>query len=128
MNHLKPRPVFLTLWQIQLPLPGVVSILHRLSGVVMVLALPVVAIVVEQVLASPVGFAATAAFLTSWTGKLALLLMLWSLSHHLFAGLRHILLDVDIGLERDRARRSAQIVLIAAPILTVALVAAGLSA
>jgi succinate dehydrogenase / fumarate reductase, cytochrome b subunit len=120
------RPVFLTLWQITLPLPGVVSILHRLSGVLMVLALPVAAILLHQALRSPDGFTATAAFLTSWTGKLALLLLLWSLSHHLLAGLRHLLLDLDIGLERAVARRSAKIVLIAAPLLTVALLAAGL--
>lgn len=91
----------------------------------MVLALPVAAILLQQALRSPHEFAATAALLTSWTGKLALLLLLWSVLHHLLAGVRHLLLDLDIGLERDIARRSAKLVLIAAPLLAIAVRVAG---
>ncbi|PQJ97383.1 succinate dehydrogenase, cytochrome b556 subunit [Chromatium okenii] len=121
----KSRPIFLNLWHIKLPPSGIVSILHRLSGVLMVLALPIVAILLEQALTTPDGFATTAAILNSWPITLALLLLLWSLLHHLLAGLRHLLLDLDIGLDRPVARRSAQMVLIAAPTFTVALLAAG---
>ncbi|MBV5308322.1 succinate dehydrogenase, cytochrome b556 subunit [Chromatium okenii] len=121
----KSRPIFLTLWQIKLPPSGIVSILHRLSGVLMVLALPIAAMLFELALTDTDGFNAAAAWLNSWSITLALLLLLWSLLHHLLAGLRHLLLDLDIGLDRPVARRTAQIVLIAAPTFTVALLAAG---
>ncbi len=119
------RPVFLTLWQIRLPLPGVVSILHRLSGMLMVLALPAAAMLFEQALASPDGFAATAAILSAWPVRLILLLLLWSLLHHLLAGLRHLLLDLDIGLDLPVARLTARIVLVAALLLAILLLALG---
>jgi succinate dehydrogenase / fumarate reductase, cytochrome b subunit len=119
------RPVFLELWRIHLPIPGFVSILHRLSGILMVLAIPVVAILFEQALSGPDGFAATAAILASWPVKLILLVLLWSLLHHLLAGLRHLLMDLDIGLDRPVARRNAWMVLIAAFVLLILLLALG---
>ncbi|MBK5966948.1 succinate dehydrogenase, cytochrome b556 subunit [Thiocystis minor] len=119
------RPVFLELWRIHLPIPGFVSILHRLSGILMVLAIPVAAILFEQALSGPDGFAATAAVLDAWPVRLVLLLLLWSLLHHLLAGLRHLLMDLDIGLDRPVARRNSWIVLIAALVLPVLLLALG---
>jgi succinate dehydrogenase / fumarate reductase cytochrome b subunit len=64
---MKPkRPVFLELWRIKLPAMGLASILHRVSGVLMVLAIPLGAHLLHQSLASPEGFAATAATLSTW--------------------------------------------------------------
>lgn len=119
------RPVFLDLWRIRLPLPGVVSILHRLSGILMVLAIPLAAVLFEQALSGPDGFAATSAVLDAWPVRLVLLLLLWSLLHHLLAGIRHLLMDLDIGLDRLVARRNAWIVLTAALVLPILLLALG---
>ena len=115
------RPVFLDLWRIRLPLPGVVSILHRVSGVILVLSVPLAAALFHQALSGPEGFAAASAFLDGWLVRLALLILLWSLLHHLLAGLRHLALDFGLGLERLVARRTARVVLAAAPILVVVL-------
>jgi hypothetical protein len=71
--------VFLDLLRIKLPLSGIVSILHRVSGVLMVLTIPIVAILFHQALSSPEGFAATAAVLDTWLTKLVLLGLLWAL-------------------------------------------------
>lgn len=119
------RPVFLELWRIKLPLPGLVSILHRISGVLMVLSIPVAAILFHQALSSSEGFAATTAFLGSWPIQLALLVLTWSLLHHLLAGIRHLGLDIGVGLDRPVARKTAWVVLIGAPVLLVAVLVLG---
>lgn len=108
------RPVFLELWRIKLPVPGILSILHRVSGVWMVLALPFAAILFHQALSGPEGFAAVAATLDNWLVKLILVVLAWAILHHLFAGIRYLLLDLGIGVDRLPARRSAWIVMIAA--------------
>jgi succinate dehydrogenase / fumarate reductase cytochrome b subunit len=119
------RPVFLELWRIRLPVPAVVSILHRVSGVLMVLSIPVFAWLFAQALAGPEGFAATAAFLDHPLVRLALLVLVWALLHHLIAGVRYLLIDLDIGVDRPAARRSAWTALAAALALTL-LVAGGM--
>jgi succinate dehydrogenase / fumarate reductase cytochrome b subunit len=108
------RPVFLDLWRIKLPATGIVSILHRISGVLMVLAIPAAAVLFHEALSGPDGFAAAAGLLASWPVRLALLVLAWGLLHHLFAGVRYLLLDLGIGLERAAARQSAWTAIIAA--------------
>jgi succinate dehydrogenase cytochrome b subunit len=112
---MKPkRPVFLDLWRIKLPAMGIASILHRVSGVFMVLSIPVFAYLFHQSLEGPEGFATAATTLASWPMRLVLLVLAWSLLHHLFAGVRYLALDLGLGLEREVARRSAQLVIGAA--------------
>jgi len=108
------RPVFLDLWRIRLPATGYVSILHRISGVLMVLAIPVGAILLDQAVSGPEGFAASAAFLHNIFVRLALLALAWSILHHLLAGIRYLLLDLRIGLDRKWSRLGAWIVMITA--------------
>jgi succinate dehydrogenase / fumarate reductase cytochrome b subunit len=109
---MKPkRPVFLELWRIKLPAMGLASILHRASGILMVLAIPLGAHLFHQSLSGPEGFAATTATLSTWPMRLLLLGLAWALLHHLFAGIRYLALDLGMGLEREAARRSAQIVI-----------------
>lgn len=105
------RPVFLNLLQIRLPLPGIVSIGHRLSGVALVLSIPFVAHLFALSLSGPEGFARAAAILDAWPVKLLLLLLIWGLVHHLLAGLRHLAMDFHWGLEKPVARVSAIAVL-----------------
>jgi succinate dehydrogenase / fumarate reductase cytochrome b subunit len=114
----KQRPVFLELWRIRLPIPGVVSILHRISGVLMVLAIPVFAALWAQALSSPTGFEQALALTGSPLGKLALIVLGWALLHHLLAGLRYLALDLGWGLERPAARKSAWAALYGALALT----------
>jgi succinate dehydrogenase / fumarate reductase, cytochrome b subunit len=109
---MKPkRPVFLELWRIKLPAMGLASILHRISGILLVLSIPLGAHLLQQSLASPEGFAAAATTLSSWPMRLLLIGLAWALLHHLFAGIRYLALDLGLGLEREAARRSAQVVI-----------------
>jgi succinate dehydrogenase / fumarate reductase cytochrome b subunit len=124
-NSNAARPVFLEIWRIRLPLPGVVSILHRVSGVLMVLAIPVGAMLLHQALSGPEGFAASVAFLGHPLVRLGLLGLLWGLLHHLFAGLRFLVLDLGIGVDRGPARQSAWTALIAGIVATLAILVLG---
>lgn len=113
------RPVFLEVWRIRLPLPGVVSILHRVSGVLMVLAIPVVAALFATALSGPEGFTAAAGFVGNPLIRLGLLVMIWAVLHHLLAGLRFLVIDLGIGVDKPMARQTARISLYAALALTV---------
>lgn len=110
------RPVFLELRQIHLPPTGLVSILHRLSGLLLVLSIPVAAGLLGLSLAGRGGFAMAAGILDHWLAKAIMVIFAWSLAHHLFAGLRHLLQDLGVGLQLGAARRSAWIASLAAPL------------
>lgn len=107
------RPVFLELWLIKLPIAGFVSILQRVSGLLMVLSIPIAAVLFEQALSGPQGYAATSAFLNHWLVRACLLGILWSLLHHTFTGIRYLALDFGFGTNRESASRSAWVALIA---------------
>lgn len=111
------RPVYLDLQRIHLPVGGVVSILHRISGILLYVSTPFVAYLLELSLRSPEGFARAAALVQSWPVQLWLALAAWALCHHLLAGLRVLFIDFDIGIERQRARQSARWVLVGAVVL-----------
>ena len=113
------RPVFLEIWRVSLPIPGMVSILHRLSGVLMVLAIPVFTALFAQALSGPDGFAAAAAFVGHPQIKLTLLQLGWALLHHLFAGIRYLLIDFGWGVDLPTARKTAWTALSAALLVTI---------
>ena len=119
MNSTAKRPRFLDLTKIRLPLPGIVSILHRISGVLMILAIPVCIWLLELAVTDQAGFMQAAAVADSLLFKLATAVILWSLCHHLVAGIRYLLLDIDVWIERKQARQSAVGVFIVSIVLTI---------
>jgi succinate dehydrogenase / fumarate reductase cytochrome b subunit len=119
MNSTVKRPRFLDLTRIRLPLPGIVSILHRISGVLMILAIPVCIWLLELAVTDQAGFTQAAAVADSLLFKLAAAVILWSLCHHLIAGIRYLLLDIDVWIERKQARQSAVGVFIVSIVLTI---------
>ena len=114
MDPRSQRPVFLTLWRIRLPLPGVVSIVHRISGAALILALPFGIWLLGLSLSGPEGFAAARESLGFTEVRVLLVLLLLGLFHHLFAGIRFLLLDLHWGQPLSQARRTAWMVLAAA--------------
>jgi len=113
------RPKNLDLLRISLPLPAKVSILHRVSGALLFLSLPVFIYQLDQSLDSAETYASAADFFALPLVKLAVMVMVWSYSHHFCAGIRYLLLDLHLGLDRVPANRSAQAVLAASLVLTV---------
>ena len=120
----KPRPKYLSLtallFEIRLPLPGWVSILHRISGALLVF--PFVAwllYLLDTSLASEAGFERIRThYLQMPIVKLALLVFIWSYCHHFCAGIRFLLLDLNTGIELRQARASSVIVLVVSLALT----------
>jgi succinate dehydrogenase / fumarate reductase cytochrome b subunit len=102
-------PKYLNLFQIQMPVGAVLSIAHRVSGAVLFLSLPLLVYLLDLSLQGPAGFDQAGRWLDSPPVQVLSLLLVWSLSHHLLAGIRHLMLDLHIGVEKAAARRTAWI-------------------
>lgn len=102
------RPVFLHLLRIHLPLTGWISIAHRATGVLLFLLLPLPLLLLHRSLESEAGFETVSTWMEGWPVRLLLVLGLWWFAHHLFAGLRLLLMDIDRGVDLVQARRSAR--------------------
>lgn len=117
------RPFFLNLLKIHLPVTGFVSFLHRISGLLLFIAIPFSVYLFDLSLQSSSGFERAANILAHPALQLISLLLLWSLLHHLFAGIRFLLTDLDIGLSKAQAVRSAWMVFALELILLILIVA-----
>ncbi|WP_274584145.1 succinate dehydrogenase, cytochrome b556 subunit [Neisseria leonii] len=117
----KKRPVFLEINNIRLPIPGIVSILHRISGVILFLMLPVLLCLLGGSLSSGETFESYKNLVGNPLVKLVLIGLMWAFWHHFFAGIRFLLLDAHKGLDLPTARLTAKIVFAAALVLTVIL-------
>ncbi|HHS83862.1 MAG TPA: succinate dehydrogenase, cytochrome b556 subunit, partial [Gammaproteobacteria bacterium] len=113
------RPVFLDLTRIRFPVVALVSIGHRISGVMLFASLPVALYLFGLSLQSAEGYAKVSSLLSGVPFKLLLIPYIWFLSHHLFAGIRHLLLDMEIGVDREQARLSAKLAIGAALVMLV---------
>lgn len=116
MNH--QRPVNLALGSLKYPPMAIASILHRVSGMVLFLFLPVMMYFLSQSLASETSFLALQVSFGYCCHKLFLLAFLAALVYHVMAGLRHMIMDLGIGEHLHAARISA-IVVIAASFLII---------
>ncbi len=118
---IKKRPKNLDLTTIRLPLPGKVSILHRVSGAGLFLCLPLLLWLFGASLGSAESFAVFKSVAGLWPVKVILAGLLWAFVHHICAGIRFLLLDVHVGVEKEAARQSAAVVFAVSIPLTLAL-------
>ena len=108
--------------QYRLPLAGVVSILHRISGALMFLfGLPFILYLFQQSITSEISFESYRAIVASPLVKLVLVGFIWAYLHHFCMGIRILLIDVHVGVEKAQARASALAVLVVSLALTVIL-------
>jgi len=92
--------------------PAIVSILHRISGVLLFLVgIPFILYLFQNSLTSELSFDTYRGAVSSWLGKLVLLALIWAFIHHLLAGIRFLLLDLDIGGDRQQSATTARVVL-----------------
>jgi len=119
MPHTATRPRFLNLLLIRMPVGALTSIGHRLSGVLLFLCIPLAAFLLDLSLQGPDGFVQAAQLLVSPMLRLIEMLVAWSLAHHALAGLRFLLIDVEVGVDKPTARASALAVNLAAPLLAI---------
>jgi len=115
----KPRPKYLNLLEIRQPLPAWVSILHRISGALLVFPFGAWLLYMLDVsLASEAGFQALQGYLALPLVKAGMLVFIWAFCHHLCAGLRYLFLDLNRGIALRPARASSAVVLVASLLLT----------
>jgi succinate dehydrogenase / fumarate reductase, cytochrome b subunit len=120
----KPRPVYrninvLDLMHYRLPMPGVISILHRISGALLFLLIPAFLGLLQMSLKSEAGFETFKAMI--WGNvfaKIFLLGMLYFFVHHFCAGIRYLLLDLHKGVDLKLARRSSYIVVVVSVLIS----------
>lgn len=113
------RPKYLNLLQIRLPLPALVSIMHRVSGAALFLSLPLLLCWWQSSLTSADTFDAFRQVASNWYVKVVMLALLWGYFHHLCAGIRHLVMDIDLGTELATARLTSTLVLAVSIVLTI---------
>jgi succinate dehydrogenase / fumarate reductase cytochrome b subunit len=117
----KKRPKFLNLLAIKLPLPGWASILHRISGAGLFFMLPVLIWLLGLSLGSPESFDYFRAITAHPLVKLILIGLLWAYLHHFCMGIRILLIDMHVGVDKAQAMVSTLAVLAVSLILTIVL-------
>lgn len=110
MIKTRQRPKHLNLLKVRMPMTAIASILHRLSGTFLFFITPFLLYIFTTSLKNNSGFALAGEWLDSGFIKLVCVVLIWAVVHHLLAGLRYLMLDLDIGLERSSAIRSAWLV------------------
>jgi len=120
----KPRPQFRNigitdLMAYRLPIAGKVSILHRVSGALLFLCLPGLIALFAMSFSSEAGFNAMSTVVGFPLVKLILLVLIWGYLHHFCAGIRYLVLDMHIGVDKESAAKSASLVLGVSLALTV---------
>ncbi len=121
INALKDLPTY------RLPLAGIVSILHRISGFLMFLLMPLIIWMFDNSITSEISFAKFSAafnvgigFVPGWFMKLIALALIWAYLHHFIAGLRHLYMDICHAVTKEFGKSSA----IATLVLSIGLTAA----
>lgn len=128
--HLSPmtprhhRPLNLGIFHMRLPVSGWASIFHRVTGVLLVFALPVVLYLWQESLESAARFDELRRGFGTPLAQVGVTLLAWLFVQHLLSGIRHLLLDLDIGIDREAARASAVVVFAMGALLTLLLVLA----
>jgi succinate dehydrogenase / fumarate reductase cytochrome b subunit len=102
----------------RLPVAGFVSILHRISGFLMFLALPFLLYLFQMSILSEDTFKYFAGIASHPLVKLAILALAWAYFQHFCAGVRHLFMDMHMAIEKDSARKSGTLVLAASLFLT----------
>ncbi|HYF41390.1 MAG TPA: succinate dehydrogenase, cytochrome b556 subunit [Ramlibacter sp.] len=123
INALRDLPTY------RLPAPGWVSILHRISGVVMFLLMPFIIWMFDTSVSSELSFARFRAafnsglgFVPGWFVKLVALGLIWAYLHHFIAGLRHLWMDVShTAVSKQFGGTSAKFTLVSSLVLTAVL-------
>lgn len=114
------RPVNLDLSTIQFPLPALTSIAHRITGVILFIGLIFAFWALSTSLSSPAGFVAVIdALAGNFLAKLIAWGLLSALAFHFVAGIKHLLMDMDIGVTLEGGHKKAQITVVVSAVLII---------
>lgn len=114
------HPKYLNLLRIRLPLPGVLSILHRVSGVILIIALPFALWGLQASLQSEEAYDCVTRFLAHPLAKIGVWAAAWAFFHHFCAGVRFLFIDIHIGVALPAARATAVVAFVISLAMTAA--------
>jgi len=117
----KKRPLWYNLSPLNLPLPGLVSFLHRVSGAFLFVITAWLLYLLDASLAAPERFEEMQRVVAHPLARLVLLAALWAYLHHLCAGIRYLFMDIDKGVDLPAARATGSAVLAVSLVLTAVL-------
>jgi succinate dehydrogenase / fumarate reductase cytochrome b subunit len=134
-NAKTPRPVFRNIHvtdivSYRLPPAGIVSILHRVSGVVMFLLLPFIIWMFDTSVTDEISYGVFTSVFTAgcadglvpgWFFKLIALGLIWAYLHHFIAGVRHLIMDATHSVSKEQGHSSAVVTLALSVLLTIVL-------
>lgn len=120
-----PRPIYRNIHISQivsyrLPPAGIVSILHRISGALMFVSLPLVLYLFDKSLTSQISFESFKSVTSNFFTKLFLLALIGAFTYHFVSGIRHLAMDLHFAVEKVKGRQSAITVLVVSGVLWLA--------
>lgn len=104
----------------RLPLAGIISILHRISGALLFLLLPFVLYLFDKSLTSELSFDDFKSVTSGWFARLVILALVWAYLQHFCAGIRHLFMDLHIGLEKESGKQTAAVAIAVSLIVWIA--------
>ena len=113
------RPIYLDLIHIRLPMPGVISIMHRGFGLILSFSIPIFTYLFALSLQSEAGFNQALEYLDYSLFLPVYFVLIWGFIHHLFAGIRYLLIDIEIGVDRQTSYYSSYVVLVSALVVSI---------
>jgi succinate dehydrogenase / fumarate reductase cytochrome b subunit len=117
----KNRPKNLNLFTIRMPINALVSILHRVTGCVLFLILPLLLLLLQMSLSSAEHYQTVLSIFNSPFSKLMFFGLAWAFFHHFFAGIRHLAMDVHWMTTLMKARLTSKVVLALGVLATLAM-------
>ncbi|MDH5423842.1 MAG: succinate dehydrogenase, cytochrome b556 subunit [Gammaproteobacteria bacterium] len=106
------RPIYLNLIKIKLPISGIISIFHRLTGLLLFVAIPVSLYLLQLSITDLDSFNTVSALMLHPLSRFFVLLVIWSFVHHFITGMRFLLIDLEFFLHRNTSRTSAWAVVV----------------
>ncbi|NQZ50231.1 MAG: succinate dehydrogenase cytochrome b556 subunit [Moritella sp.] len=115
----KQRPVNLDLQTIDMPITAIASILHRISGVIMLFAVGILLWLLAESLSSEPGFQNAQEIVSGFFGTFILWGILTALAYHIAGGIRHLLMDMGYFEELESGALSAKVSFVATVVLSI---------
>ena len=108
----KEQPVYLNLYKITLPVTGIVSLLHRVSGLLLVFAIPVALYLLQLSLLDSAGYEQAKSLLEHPLVRFIKIFFYTLLVFHLLAGIRFLLMDIELGVSKKMANITSRLVIL----------------
>ncbi len=106
------RPVNLDLTTVRMPFTAVLSILHRITGVIIFFGVPVLLWLLEKSMTSAAGYEEVEQLLAGGFWRFAFFGVIWAFAYHVMAGIKHLAMDMGHAETPETAKIAAALLII----------------